>query len=56
MDRNHFAQCTGDAINAVLAAVVCNFRLPLRWLASLCSWITARFAATPSRSSQPRPV
>jgi IS5 family transposase len=33
MGRNHLARSTGDAINAVLAAEGCNFRLLLRWLA-----------------------
>lgn len=32
MGRNHLAHRTGDAINAVLAAVGYNFRLLLRWL------------------------
>ena len=32
MGRNHLAHSSGDAINAVLAAVGYNFRLLLRWL------------------------
>ena len=32
MDRNHLAHSSGDAINAVLAAVGYNFRLLIRWL------------------------
>ena len=32
MGRNYLAHSTGDAINAVLAAVGYNFRLLLRWL------------------------
>ena len=32
MDRNYLAHSSGDAINAVLAAVRYNFRLLLRWL------------------------
>ena len=41
MGRNHLAHRTGDAINAVLAAVGYNFRLLLRWLALLCAFIRA---------------
>ena len=32
MDSNYLAHSSGDAINAVLAAVGYNFRLLLRWL------------------------
>jgi IS5 family transposase len=32
MGRNYLAHSSGDAINAVLAAVGYNFRLLLRWL------------------------
>jgi IS5 family transposase len=32
MDRNHLAHSSGNAINAVVAAVGYNFRLLLRWL------------------------
>jgi IS5 family transposase len=32
MGRNHLAHSSGDAINAVLAAVGYNFHLLLRWL------------------------
>ena len=32
MGRNYLAHPSGDAINAVLAAVGYNFRLLLRWL------------------------
>jgi transposase, IS5 family len=50
MGRNHLAHSTGDAINAVLAAVGYNFRLLLTWLAFLCAWIMALLAPTPDRS------
>jgi len=33
MNRNHLAGTAGDAINAVLAAAVYNFRRLLAWLA-----------------------
>lgn len=39
MDRNCLAHQSGDAVNAVLAAAGYNFRLPLKWLAILCSQI-----------------
>jgi IS5 family transposase len=32
MGRNHLAHSSGDAINAILAAVGYSFRLLLRWL------------------------
>ena len=32
MDRNYLAHSSGDAINAVLAAIGYNFRLLLNWL------------------------
>jgi IS5 family transposase len=51
MGRNHLAHRTGDASNAVLAAVGYNFRRLLTWLALLCAWIMALFAGAPSRSS-----
>jgi transposase, IS5 family len=51
MDRNHLAHSTGDAINAVLAAVGYNFLLLLRWLAFLWAWIMALRATAPGRSS-----
>jgi transposase, IS5 family len=35
MGRNYLAHRSGDAINAVLAAVDYNFRLLLNWLARL---------------------
>jgi transposase, IS5 family len=54
MGRNHLAHSTGDAINAVLAAMGYNFRLLLKWLALLCAWIMAFLATAPGRSSQPQ--
>jgi IS5 family transposase len=45
MDRNYLAHSSGDAINAILAAVGYNFRLLLRWLALLCANILAAFCA-----------
>jgi transposase, IS5 family len=56
MDRNHLAHSTGDAINAVLAAVGYNFSLLLRWLAFLWAWIIVLLATAPGRSSQPQPA
>jgi IS5 family transposase len=56
MGRNHLAHSTGDAINAVLAAVGYNFRLLIRWLAVLCALTIAGLLAAESRSSQPQPA
>ena len=50
MGRNHLAHSTGDAINAVLAAVGYNFRLLLRWLALLYAWIRVLLTPAPDRS------
>ena len=47
MGRNHLAHSSGDAINAVLAAVGYNFRLLLRWLKLLLRLILMMIAATP---------
>ena len=44
MGRNYLAHATGDAINAVLAAVGYNFRRLLAWLAFLLSAITLALA------------
>ncbi len=52
MGRNHLAHSTGDAINAVLAAVGYNFRLLLRWLALLCAFIWILLASAPGRTSR----
>jgi IS5 family transposase len=41
MGRNHIAHGTGDAINAMLAAVGYNFRLLLNWLRLLLRAILA---------------
>lgn len=53
MERNYLAHASGDAINAILAAVGYNFRLLLRWLALLCAQILAAFSAprTPTQRS-----
>ncbi len=51
MGRNHLAHATGDAINAVLAAVGYNFRRLLAWLALLCAFILSVIEAN-SRSVQ----
>lgn len=45
MGRNHLAHSSGDAVNAVLAAVGYNFRLLLRWLRLLLLKILIAFAA-----------
>jgi IS5 family transposase len=45
MGRNHLAHLSGDAINAVLAAVGYNFRLLLRWLKLLLSYVLLESAA-----------
>ena len=50
MGRNHLAHRTGDAINAVLAAVGYNFRLLLKWLALVCAWIITLLTTAPARS------
>jgi len=44
MGRNYLAHATGDAINAVRAAVGCNFRRLLAGLAFLVSAITFALA------------
>jgi transposase, IS5 family len=50
MGRNYLAHSTGDAINAVLAAVGYNFGLLLRWLALLlCAWIRVLLAPAAGR-------
>jgi transposase, IS5 family len=49
--RNHLAHSTGDAINAVLAAVGYNFRRLLTWLALLCACLRALLASAPDHSS-----
>jgi len=44
MGRNYLAHATGDANNAVLAAVGYNFSLLLKWLKLLCALILAALA------------
>ena len=44
MDRNYLAHTSGDAINAVLAAVGYNFNLLLTWLKLLCALFLAALA------------
>jgi IS5 family transposase len=44
MGRNYLAHATGDAINAVLAAVGYNFNLLLNWLKLLCALFLAALA------------
>ncbi len=56
MGRNHLAHSTGDATNAVLAAVGYNFRLLLKWLALLCAWIITLLTTAPVRSRSPQPA
>ena len=46
MGRNYLAHSSGDAINAVLAAVGYNFRLLLRWLRLLLFRILTAIVAT----------
>ena len=45
MSRNYLARRSGDAINAVLAAVGYNFSLLLKWLRLLCAILTAAIRA-----------
>ena len=56
MGRNHLAHSTGDAINAVLAAVGYNFRLLLNWLALLCAWIISLLTTAQARLLSPQPA
>lgn len=53
MGRNHLAGCAGDAINALMAAVGCNFRLPGAWLAVLLCPIQTIIPAAARRNSIP---
>jgi IS5 family transposase len=39
MDRNHLKGRTGDAANALLAAIGYNFRLLIAWITLLCAFI-----------------
>jgi IS5 family transposase len=56
MGRNHLAHRTGDAINALLAAVGYNFRLLLKWLALLCAFIGILLVSARGRSLSPQPA
>lgn len=47
MGRNYLAHSSGDAINAVLAAVGYNFRLLLKWLTLLWTKILATLSTPP---------
>src|SRR5215467_12281233 len=49
MGRNYLAHSSGDAINAVLAAVGYNFRLLLRWLTRFLSYILLALIAPAGR-------
>jgi transposase, IS5 family len=51
MGRNHLAHATGDAGNAILAAVGYNFRRLLAWLALLLTLIAAALASRNLRRS-----
>ncbi len=46
MGRNYLARRSGDAINAVLAAVGYNFSLLLKWLKLLLAIFAATIIAT----------
>jgi IS5 family transposase len=48
MNRNYLVRSSGDAINAVLAAVGYNHRLLLRWLALLWPKILASLFEPPT--------
>ena len=56
MGRNHLAHSTGDAINAVLAAVGYNVRILIRWLALLWTIVRVLLAPAPDCSSPPQPA
>ncbi|ESQ77430.1 hypothetical protein ABAC402_01435 [Asticcacaulis sp. AC402] len=51
MGRNYLAGRTGDAINAVLAAVGYNFSLLIKWLKLLFALIIAEIVATPHQKT-----
>jgi IS5 family transposase len=50
--RNYLAHRSGDAINAVLAAVGYNFSLLLKWLRLLCAMILEAIVAASSGPAQ----
>jgi len=47
MRRNHLAHQSGDAINAVLAAIGYNFRRLIRWLSLLLLRILFALSSPP---------
>jgi transposase, IS5 family len=51
MGRNQLAHSTGDAINAVMAAVGYNFRLLIRWLELLLRLLIGLLAPVPKLQS-----
>ena len=51
MGRNFLAHRQGDAINPVLAAAGYNFRLVLKWIRLLRTWITILLSAKDKRSA-----
>lgn len=53
MGRNHLAHIQGDAVNAILAAIGCNFRRILAWIAFVYAVIWVVLA--PPTASTPRP-
>jgi IS5 family transposase len=50
--RNYLAHRSGDAINAVLAAVGYNFSLLLKWLRLLCAMILEAVVVASSGQAQ----
>ena len=52
MGRNYLTHATGDAINAVLAAVGFNFSLLLNWLRLLCAFLLAAISALLTQKHQ----
>lgn len=56
MGRNYLAHASGDAANAILAAVGYNFRRLLAWLALLCAHILATIFALPQRNTRLKPA
>jgi IS5 family transposase len=54
MDRNYLAGPQGEAINAVLAAAGCNFRLILNWLRLLLCLIASLILLHSSSAHRPQ--
>jgi len=52
MGRNYLAHATGDAINAVLAAVGYNFSLLLNWLKLLWALFIAALATLAAETNR----